>query len=121
MKQHITVNQLYKVSEKGKELLRAWCKPKIGELWTDFETVNIVDPYGKGVFDGDRLVVFKPDGYPLLSIGQMIEFLEEAEGVDIIEIRKIDPGMTIQWCVCLRASEKLYNNKFIATKLCDAL
>ena len=94
MKKNITVNQLNELSEKGKERLREWWKPKEGDwvytTWREFGS--------KGEFvifedktDDDGLFIdysnedFYPNAdsisenklLPLLSIGQMIEFLDE--------------------------------------------
>lgn len=56
MKQHITVEQLNELSEKGKETLLLWC---IEHRY--YETLNPIR---------DAII-------PLLSIGQMIEYLDE--------------------------------------------
>ena len=66
MKLHIDQTQLNELSEKGKKKLRKWWKPKKDDKayswWKDKHNV-----------DNPRLT--KP--LPLLSIGQMIEFLED--------------------------------------------
>ncbi len=63
MKQHITVKQLKELSDFGKGKLRKWWgkgkQKKNAYWWTD--KLNL----------------------PLLSIGQMIEFLDEQSGEDI--------------------------------------
>lgn len=59
MKQHITTEQLNGLSEKGRNKLWKWLKPNIAK----------VDINGKEKF-------IPLDVSPLLSIGQMIEFLE---------------------------------------------
>lgn len=63
MLQHISIDDLNQLSETGKEKLRAWCKEHeyiiIGN--------DIEDEYGYGW----------EEDFPLLSIGQMIEFLRE--------------------------------------------
>lgn len=74
MKQNITVDDLNQLSEKGKKSLRNWWKPQEGDLCyrPDQPRRSIwLNPDGdiKGVKD-----FFLPI-YPLLSIGQMIEFL----------------------------------------------
>lgn len=68
MKQHVTPEQLSDLSEHGKARLREWWRPKHCDLyWPSGSN-------GSGTRD-----------YPLLSIGQMIEFLEQMfeEGKDI--------------------------------------
>ena len=63
MKQHITVEQLNQLSEKGKEKLREWWEKDIVE----------VDESKKQ----PEMICFGYKDLPLLSIGQMIEFLIE--------------------------------------------
>jgi len=70
MKQHITTEQLdFELNDKGKAKLRSWWKPKIGDLYI--------------WHDGD-----KTPKYPLLSIGQMIEFLKEQGSFGMEEVEK---------------------------------
>ncbi len=59
MKQHIIRDQLNELSEQGKKKLREWSQ----DLDSDFELTEEND-----------------NGLPLLSIGQMIEFLENKFG-----------------------------------------
>lgn len=69
MKQHITEEQLNELSEKGKERLRKWWKPKEYDLYMNEEgEVSSVWCCEDDVTSTDM---------PLLSIGQMIEFLNE--------------------------------------------
>jgi len=64
MKQHITVQDLNQLSKTGKKRLRNWCKGK---------------GYGKNELveweNGEK--TFLP--FDILSIGQMIEFLDEED------------------------------------------
>ena len=85
MKQHITNDQLKKLSKKGKEKLRE---------------------FGYNL-DSDVEWHLPPDeGLPLLSIGQMIEFLDEQEFLSRIErdelwevqIPKTKNGVNYAWC-----------------------
>lgn len=80
MKQHITIEQLNELSEKGKENLRAWWKPQQGD--------KCVKWLGSGSIEEEVIIGGSDQNYeevselnngltPLLSIGQMIEFLEE--------------------------------------------
>lgn len=69
MKQYITQEQLNELSDKGKDRLCKWWEPQPGDLVLDGETESIEplmcceDEIEKGI------------DFPLLSIGQMIEFL----------------------------------------------
>ena len=92
MKQHITAEQLKELSKKGKERLGKWWKPKWGDRITSIEKISsekeihslgFITYYNAAGF----MVEFKKPPFsaykdkadlsPLLSIGQMIEFLEE--------------------------------------------
>ena len=86
MKQHITQDQLvYQLNDIGKEKLRSWWKPKIGDLYIwhdgwnvggdDGWQINVIDEEGEAI-DGLKWIPGdKTPKHPLLSIGQMIEFL----------------------------------------------
>lgn len=78
MKQHITIKQLNELSEKNKKKFReAFWKISDGDLlvYGDYKDrlgkEVIVFKYGMIPADEDNF------GYKLLSIGQMIEFLDE--------------------------------------------
>lgn len=84
MKQHITLRQLNELSDKAKERLRDWWKPNEGDLvhapsnspFSEEVLSNIRPRLLGGVTYG---VKDDPDYKgiaPLLSIGQMIEFLQ---------------------------------------------
>lgn len=66
MKQNITVEQLNKLSDKGKERLRKWCLNK-----NYYEYVDTSMP--SDMVKTPSTIIKKPS---LLSIGQMIEFLD---------------------------------------------
>ena len=70
MKQHITPKQLNELSEKGKKRLRKWWKPIDGDLYARFSNNMIWPMLAHGVAK-----LKKENNLPLLSIGQMIEFL----------------------------------------------
>jgi hypothetical protein len=81
LKQRITVEQLNELSEEQKNRLREWWKPKIANEFVHYVDVpghigadeHVIDEFDKllnGGRDQDK------DILPLLSIGQMIEFLE---------------------------------------------
>lgn len=110
MKQHITIKQVDKLSVIEKEKLRKWWKPKEGD-WA----VNLID-YSKPIKElvGPSLVWneegiltigrfdlkdIKEDFLPILSIGQMIEFL----GDDLLEIKNDIENDS--WCVHLHNTD----------------
>lgn len=111
MKQNITIEQLNELSDKGKEKLREWWKPKEGDL-TDCGTYY---------YDGEYVFFEnKMDGnqkcYPLLSIGQMIEFLDDNK-----MIMDIDPHYQIGY---LHGEKFIVGGKTICwwdKELCDVL
>ena len=77
MKQHVSSKQLGELSEKGKERLRKWWK-KSGIHEGDLvvgpnKTSNDFLWLEEHLFQGGKLET----SYPLLSIGQMVEFLDE--------------------------------------------
>jgi len=87
MKQVITKDQLLELSEKGKGKLREWWKPQLGDKFVQKHYNEIKKKVIEQVFvecdgwhcsycEGDKPFSGKLD-YPLLSIGQMIEFLGE--------------------------------------------
>ncbi len=101
-KQHITTEQLNELSDKGKEKLRKWWNPQDGDLFTDSnwcseliwknersdDSFYSCDKKNKIMRDKNQLFEENEgnpednqdtvyDVYPLLSIGQMIEFLGE--------------------------------------------
>lgn len=59
MKQHITIEQLNELSEKGKERLREW--------WNKTQTTKDGEKWENGI-----------SNIVCLSIGQMLEFLDES-------------------------------------------
>ena len=75
MKQHITIDQLNELTDKKKKKLAKWWKPAVGDYYVDSyfkdRELNI------GALQGFSGVLAKEPYYPLLSIGQMIEFLSE--------------------------------------------
>lgn len=88
MKQNITIEQLNELGEKGKERLREWWKPKEFDLYISRYGYEVngweVDNDGCVSFDEENKLDKVNDGdskwekcYPLLSIGQMVEFLDE--------------------------------------------
>ena len=109
MKQHITENQLNELSEKGKKRLRKWWKPAFADWCSDGLYRGIVDRAGYrfvGKIPPAMNYQFMP--LPLLSIGQMIELLDEhnrgSESANILpttnDINKdyIDVKPVDEWC-----------------------
>lgn len=87
MKQRVSVEQLSELSEKAKERLRGWWSPQHGDTFNctaDKEDYVI----GVGVFYDEKKdrfitnyiddcdVISRKECLPLLSIGQLIEFLD---------------------------------------------
>ena len=99
MKQHITTKQLNELSEKGKKRLRKWWKPWAGDnftitthsIWVSkiclFEEDGYIFhwlEYSEKSLGNMRFIKEKVENtLPLLSIGQLIEFLDEHSGEDI--------------------------------------
>lgn len=92
MKKHITVEQLNELSDKGKRRLRKWWKPTFGdkiyyekksiEYWFDNDDKYNMDNWknlGWGIAHKEpKPKQYKDHRLPLLSIGQMIEFLRDS-------------------------------------------
>lgn len=79
MRQHISIEQLNELSEKGKKRLVKWWKPKQGDLVLFMQGALIATIYPID-WTNEELKNKKPienQEFPLLSIGQMIEFLDE--------------------------------------------
>lgn len=81
MKQHITPEQLNELSEKGKERLKEWwIKDERSDMFE--ATIVVAHPEYNTPISlsdmADRVGWYTDKGcYPLLSSGQMIEFLDE--------------------------------------------
>lgn len=90
MKQHISITQLNELSEKGKERLRKWYKPVDGDL--------VYKPDDRSeMFWGMSREASWGDTLPLLSIGQMIQFLQEHKVDWINEVFTVDYGGYISY------------------------
>lgn len=100
MKQNITLKQLDQLSENGKEKLRKWC----------FKT------YPKGFLS---IPTDSDCTNPLLSIGQMIEFL----GVTKIGGLHINTWLDREWSVTRNEFDPLESlpTKTMRKELCNAL
>ncbi len=127
MKQHITPEQLNELSEKGKKELREWAWPHKSENSETSFTSR---------YDLDEFVMY--DGEPhrniLLSIGQMIEFLDEHlvteyGGTDLnLEIYQPQIFGDNDWFVRTKTmvdrktgQNNEYEKEYIESELCDAL
>lgn len=108
MKQNISIKQLNELTLEQKEILRKWWKPKKNDLVCDGQ-YNLNK-------DNNDYWEDKDDVLPLLSIGQMIEFLDDNK----IDWSIIDGWFGIGYWVDWDGAdfwEKKYDNK----ELCDAL
>jgi hypothetical protein len=115
MKQNITVEQLNELSEKGKEELDKWCIKNGHITQEEKELFREISPN-------------KPSGLLLLSIGQMIEFLDVNDFYCLNisrQIKKDNKKMKKpQWGVFdigTYFSDNITTNGFIKLELCDAL
>lgn len=91
MKQHITSSQLNELSDKGKEKLRKWWKPALHDFivseWKGNKIASLIQNLDYS-FEAELIAIQtygfkdieKKYSLPLLSIGQMIEFLQRGEG-----------------------------------------
>jgi len=89
MKQHITIKQLYELNDKAGKRLLKWCSKNASGLFGGYVTTKL------GMF-------------PILSIGQMIEFL--GDNLKCVEEFSTNPTVV------------LYGGRIFEKKeLCDAL
>lgn len=119
MKQHITIEQLNELSSEGKNKLREWWKPQVGDFFmTRYSPTYVVygrdsdeldasepqlltdQPVDSGYYGWNNYENFPPDerneekmerykevrkdALPLLSIGQMIEFIGEKNKIHAV-------------------------------------
>jgi hypothetical protein len=96
MKQNITIEQLRQLSKKGKEKLRQWSKNKV-------------------------LLYCYPENLPYLSIGQMIEFLNDYKCIDIRYDNKHSSSATICYQDKDIATPFYWERVISVPNLCDAL
>ena len=104
MKQHITAKQLNELGEKGKDRLRKWWEPEEGNWYLDEDECQMV------VWCCEDDV--KETDLPLLSIGQMIEFLGE---------KWKDELFVSDWADSSIGTYYLPVRKIYEGKLCDTL
>lgn len=113
MKQHITESDLKELSPKAKEKLREWWKPKtLGEIFFDpkygYVSWNPSTPMAQ------RIKEIRP--LPLLSLGQMIGFLDE---------HKVDWSYHNGWLYedlgHDQDGNEFFEKRYNSLELCDAL
>lgn len=120
MKQNLTIEQLNELSEKGREKLRKWWKPDNGDVWKtdggDFIFFDEKAPECELQVMGIELSFTEGclnASLPLLSIGQMVEFLEENSEHEFSIFRRI-----VDWKIIY---EGQHYGKILGGELCDAL
>jgi len=96
MKQCITINQLNELTDKGKERLREWWAKK---------------GLSRGLKDGDGFYT----ALPILSVGQMIEFLDENRSYPVVND---ESGELLSGCIEIKNATIWWDEE---TNLCDAL
>lgn len=123
MKQHITIEQINELSKNGKERLRKWWKPKNGDIYSNEGEQEIFHFPCAGEYcamEGKTKMTY-PSGlqvkfYPLLSIGQMIEFLDEHASQFVLDYGTSEFG---EWQKHWRLI--FDENQYECDELCDAL
>lgn len=116
MKQHITVEQLNELSGSAKEKLKMWWEPEAGDKVLDlsFKHTSFLENSHEGYWNDIADPDFSSDGLlPLLSLGQMIEFLNEKQEYQFHIFRR-----TFDWKVIV---SDLHYGKEIGGELCDHL
>ena len=79
MRQHITPKQLNELSKEGKAKLRKWCfnYPEEDGRWDEMLLVDLKTNVIHSLSEEHLLHEWLEKAYPLLSIGQMFEFLNK--------------------------------------------
>lgn len=123
MKEHIDLSQLNELSEKGKERLREWWEKHL-EYGTFFAWKNNKRQknwYVELWYEGSEFEMPNKwnNFYPLLSIGQLIEFLENKNELSIVT----EPGEDLERNpVVIKKILFAYKSCDISKiELCDAL
>lgn len=82
MKQRITFTQVNGLTERGKRRLQEWWKPKDGDHYYVCNSMQRITSSGKTYIWGAEMSSFDEESakycLPLLSIGQMLEFMFDA-------------------------------------------
>ena len=128
MKQYIIISQLNELTDKQKEKLREWWKPQYGDkyAWHDGYVIEDEFNWNDGYLESNQeYFVMTEEGkalYPLLSIGRMIEFLEDHEDFEDTTL-----GITENWYekIFFSSPTKVSGNfrvrKGLSGELCDNL
>ncbi len=128
MKQHVTIDQLNELSEKGKKKLQDWWTPEIGDIYCAVHNFAgnieysrpVVIEYEEHTMESFNVEDITDKDYPLLSIGQMIEFLKDNLMVDCNAFIDVCYNQKRGWY-----AEAGYNDngKYMgeSEELCDAL
>lgn len=103
MKQHISLSDLNQLSDKGKERLWEW----------DLKTKTIEANKFGAIYTQWRT----DENLPLLSIGQLIQFLDEHEFFVDFVLKQFHP----QNCWVVRYMWFDKEKEFVAEELCDSL
>jgi hypothetical protein len=121
MKQRITVKELNKLTDAQKKQLREWWVPTIGDIFItsdinmreQADEFYVIESYNDGSFEDWRFGTFhsKDESLPLLSIGQMIAFINEKKPLKSISKARFD-----KWIVNIETSTLGYKDE-----LCDSL
>jgi hypothetical protein len=84
MKLHISITDLEKLTNSGKVKLREWWTPEGGDLWTLEDNIPNGSSYLLQFLNPHFMDIFlKNEGMlPLLSIGQLIQYLDEYSNKD---------------------------------------
>jgi hypothetical protein len=114
MKQRITIEQLNKLTDEQKERLREWWTPQTHDVvfYRSFEKEFVVEGYtGSTLHFADGSGTWSYDCLPLLSIGQMIQFINEKKPLKSISKARFD-----KWTVNIETATLGYKDE-----LCDSL
>jgi len=115
VKQTITVRELERLTDVQKENLNNWWKPQAFDHYVNrnMEHFFIGHTVGdKFVTYGDNIPHGKEGLLPLLSIGQMIQFIQEVRS----QLKGISKNRFDKWFVNIETSQLGYKDE-----LCDAL
>lgn len=110
MKQHITKDQVLELSENGQRKLREWWFPKanMGDVYQEDE----IEPE-ESIMCCEDEIEDRETVIPLLSIGQMIDFLDSEQKYTFSIFRR-----TVDWKVIVNESQY---GKVLGQELCDSL
>ena len=89
MKRRITTEQLQELTQGQKAMLHEWWKPKTGDCYATNNHEFVYSEYRDNEFEMGHML--ERNALPLLSIGQMVEFLED-------ELEDNNHYCEIRWC-----------------------